>query len=337
MARRPTAAQRRLEVLLATLEPQMAAAFRDAISRAASAVDVRALVAALESGDIERAVALLRINQAVLFPLADAVRASYVAGGVAVASSLPGGLSARFGFDGRAVRAEAWVQRAAGTLIEGIQSDTLAMARTVIRDGLERGAGPRSLASQIVGTRQAGGVRSGGFMGLTDQQASYTVRARAELVDLDAGYFRRERRDKRYDRMVARAIRDGKPLSAAEVDKITQAYRSRLLQLRGETIARTETLNALRAGRHEGFEQLVESGGVARDAVQVVWSATLDARTRDIHVAMDGEAIPLGGSFTSPSGSRLAFPGDTSLGAGGADTINCRCYATYRVDYLRRG
>jgi hypothetical protein len=38
--------------------------------------------------------------------------------------------------------------------------------------------------------------------------------------------------------------------------------------------------------------------------------------------------------FTSPTGARLMYPGDTSLGAGPAETIQCRCTVSVRIDFL---
>src|SRR5690606_4026797 len=39
-------------------------------------------------------------------------------------------------------------------------------------------------------------------------------------------------------------------------------------------------------------------------------------------------------AFVTPSGARMRFPLDTSLGAGAAATINSRCDAEYRIDFL---
>lgn len=49
---------------------------------------------------------------------------------------------------------------------------------------------------------------------------------------------------------------------------------------------------------------------------------------------MQGQKIALGGTFVSPTGARMKFPGDTSQNAGPADVINCRCVASYKVDWL---
>lgn len=207
------------------------------------------------------------------------------------------------------------------------------MARNVIETGLEAGQNPRAVALDIVGKfNRATGKREGGFIGLNSQQAGYVTNARNELRNLDAGYFDRTKRDKRFDGLVRRAIKDGKPLSVADVERITGRYSDRLLKLRGDNIARTEGITALRAGRHEGYAQLIESGKVAPDRVTVVWDSTgPDGRTRSDHLAMEGQTVKFGKPFIAPDGSQMHFPGDISLGASGDQTINCRCLAAYRI------
>ena len=218
-------------------------------------------------------------------------------------------------------------------MIEGITREGLESARAVIQAGLAEGRNPTDIARDLVG-RMEGGKRVGGIIGLNSQQTEAAIQARAELTRLDPAYFQRKRRDARFDPLVRRAIRDGKPLSQADIDRIAGRYKDRLLKLRGDTIARTEALNALRAGRHEGYEQLIESGAVRRDQVKVTWRATGDARTRDTHMAMQGQQITFGQLFTSPSGARLEYPGDVTHGAPGSETIQCRCFAEYRVRYI---
>lgn len=326
---------------LAKLEPQLRAAFLEAIDRITSTVEIKRVAALIEAGQIDAAMAALNINPTLFSGLHEAERAALVTGGNLVLSGLRirdpfTGSRVVLGFDGRAIRAEQWAAQASSRLITEIVDDQMQMAREVIRAGIESGRNPRQVALDLVGRiDKATGKRSGGFIGLTSQQARWVMNAERQLRDLDAGYFSRGRRDKRYDRLVMRAIRDGKPLAEADIRQITQRYRDRLLNLRGETIARTEALNALRAGRHEGYQQLIDSGKVRPDQVTVTWSATMDGRTRDSHQALNGQKIRFGQLFTSPlTGARLEYPGDTTHSAPPEETIACRCLAEYSIRYL---
>ena len=211
--------------------------------------------------------------------------------------------------------------------------------RGFITDGLEAGTGPQTLARQITGTmNRATGLREGGILGLTSMQTDYVIRARYELADPARmeNYFTRQRRDKRFDKIVRTALDSGKPVAAADIDRITNRYKDRLLALRGETIARTEAITALRAGRHEGYRQLVDSGKVKETAIIRTWRSGMDGRTRVDHLLLNKTEIRgLDTPFVAADGSQMAYPGDMTLGATAHNTINCRCNLDYQID--RRG
>lgn len=198
---------------------------------------------------------------------------------------------------------------------------------------MNAGRNPRSVALELVG-RIVDGKRQGGIVGLTSQQAGYVLNARRQLEELDAGYFTRALRDRRFDKLVKRAIDDEKPLSRADIDRITGRYADRLLNHRGEVIARTEMIAALHAGQYEGMRQLIDTGKVRADQVTKVWSATPDGRTRDTHLAMNGQAVKFNQPFTSPSGAQLRYPHDESLGAPSDEIIQCRCHQLIKVRWL---
>lgn len=202
------------------------------------------------------------------------------------------------------------------------------------------GQNPRSTALEVIGrVNRATGRREGGIIGLTSGQAGYVQNARDELLSGDPArmraYLDRQLRDRRFDTLVLRAIREGRPVSAADVDRIAGRYADRLLAYRGEVIARTETIASTHAGQREGFQQLIDSGRIRASQVRKIWKATGDKRTRDSHMALHGESVGWGEAFISPAtGAPMMHPGDTSLGARGEDTIQCRCWMETRVDYL---
>lgn len=227
--------------------------------------------------------------------------------------------------------------REAGKLIVQITEDQREMARVVIRKGIEEGRNPRNVALDLIGRiNKATGRREGGMIGITGHQAGYVENARGELASLSNAYFQRGLRDKRYDGMVANAIKAGEPLSKTQTDTILGRYTDRLLEFRGEAIARTEAINALRAGQHEAHQQIIDTGKVSEDQIERVWGATSDGRTRPDHRAMDGQKVPgLQTPFVAPDGSKLMFPGDTSMGASAGMIINCRCTSRLKINYFK--
>lgn len=324
-------------------QPGLARAFVEAVRDLTSTAQIRALEDAIARQDIEAAIRALNLAPEFWAPLDRAISEAFDAGGVWQLANLPkprstgsqGPLVVRF--QGRHPRAEAWARDRSSGLITEIVQDQREAVRETIREGLEEGANPRRTALHIAGRlNRATGHREGGIVGLTSAQAAFVRNLRRELSDPEtaSGYFDRKARDKRFDRTVAKSIREDKPLTQADVDRIARQYANRLLKLRGETIARTESIAALNAGRVEGMRQMIEAGKVDASAVTKVWSATMDGRTRDIHRAMNGQAERFDGLFMSPTGAMLAYPGDTGHGATGQDTINCRCWLNIKVDWL---
>jgi hypothetical protein len=163
---------------------------------------------------------------------------------------------------------------------------------------------------------------------------------RAELSDLDSNYFTRELRDKRFDSIVKKAIDSETPLSDDTISKIITSYNNRLLKFRADTVARTETIQAMNAADWEAHKQLVETGVVGASAVERLWDGVGDNRERWSHQQMDakygtqGKGVGLNEPFVLPSGHKLMFPGDTSMGADGAETIGCRCRVKAKVNWF---
>lgn len=335
MARTPTISQQRqIDALLAQYTPRVRDAFYAAIYGARANVNAADLIAALQARDVERAVQLLRIEQGVLFPLDDAVRSAFIASGQSVVA--PTGLAGVFSFAGRHWRAEQWAQLLGSTLIQGIQDDTLAMARNVITAGLQEGFSPQKVQRDLTGTlNRITGRREGGFLGLTAQQADSIISGRAKLASGDPKLMREyldlKLRDRRYDAMVKRAIKDGKPVAPADLETIIKAHESKALKYRGEMIAKNETFSAQAAGRDEAYKQLLERPDVA--AVTKRWQHGLSAIPRLDHLRMDGVVLDFDQKFTMDDGVQMAYPHDPI--GGPKHAISCRCVCIYRVRLVR--
>ena len=269
---RPSRQQRQVAELLRTFEPAIAQAFRDAIAKATASIDLKQLKAALESRDIERAVRLFRLEQGAFFPLADAIRSAYVAGGALTGSGLPLSLGATFGFNGRHMRAEAWITRQGGDLITGIMDDTLQMVRDVVTAGVSEGTASVSIGRDLVG-RKVGRKRVGGFLGLNGPQTDSVLSGRAKLLSGDPKlmreYLNLSLRDRRFDGVIRKAIDGGGKISVGQADRIIEGHKSKALLHRGRVIAKNETHTALAAGREEGFQQVLEGGKV--ESISVRW------------------------------------------------------------------
>lgn len=330
MARRPTQ-QRLFRELMAKYGLEVAQAFMDAIDDLRSNVELQKVIAALERGDLQGAVDALHLNRAAFAGLEAKITEAFIAGGQGAVASMPAAVSIGFRFDPGNQRAASWIRQFSGNLITGLVDGERQQARDFLADGMARGAHPRSVGLDLVGRiSRATGQRTGGLIGLSGPQRVYVQSARIELASADPKllkhYLTRTRRERRYDRTVLKAIREGKAIDRDTASLMVTRYSARLVQLRGEVIARTEGLPAIRAAKHEAYQQLIDEGRIAEADIERGWHTAGDRRVRDTHEGMSGQTMRgLSLPFQSPSGALLMFPGDTSLGAGTDEIVACRC------------
>lgn len=330
-----------LEELIEQFIPEIQTAFATAIQGVVDTAIIADIIKAIEEGDVLGAFRAVGYSDAAMRPLTAVVERAFETGGVTVGSTFPKRLNTPSGrtvyrFDVRNSRAEKWLREQSSRLVTQIGEEALIGVRNVMFEGVKVGRNPRNVALDIVGrinpvTRK----REGGIIGLTTRQEHWTAKTRRDLEELSENYFSRKLRDKRFDGTVRKAIADNKPLPPETINKLVGRYKSNALRYRGETVARTEAISALNRSAYEAVEQAVDIGAVKRKSVKRVWdSSGRDGRTRDSHLAMDGQTVAMDEPFKTPDGALLMFPGDTSLGAPGEETINCRCRVRLKIDWL---
>lgn len=339
MARRPSLAAQ-IEALIAKFAPEIRDAFRQSMEGITNRVVLQSMIAAIRDGDLERAFRTLGVNEAAMRPISAMIEQAFEQGGVTTAESFPKivseGAQGVFLFDIRNSRAEQWLREHSSTLVTRISDAVRTNIREVMEAGVRNGHNPRKIALDIVGRYDGNEKkRVGGIVGLTVPQRRALDRAREELTNLDQNYFSRERRDLRFDSIVRRAMNEGRALPQDTIDKLVTRYSDSLLQLRGEMIGRTEAIASLNRSEYEALKQLVETGAVRSEAITRTWDSAGDNRVRHTHRAMDGQTVVgVDEAFSTPFGARLMFPGDTSLGAPGDETVACRCRVRTKIDWL---
>lgn len=316
-------------------EPQIRLAFLEIIRRLVARFSLKSLEQWITQGRYDE-VGRSALTEARLSPLAEAIRNAYKDGGEYGATQLA---RVRFVFNLRNPVAEAWLREHSSQLVTRIIADQLEAIRETVANGTLLGRNPRQTALDIAGRVSAQtGRRTGGIVGLTSPQVRFVNSARVELLSGDPtllrNYLTRVARDKRFDRTVLGAINSGKPLSRATVDRIVGRYADRLLKVRADTIARTEALTAFNTARDESFRQAIEAGTIQAQDVTKTWKSAADSRVRDSHRTLNGQKRKMSELFQSPTGALMRFPGDTSINALGADTIQCRCIASYKIDFI---
>lgn len=336
---------RRQALLIQSLEPVIKSGWDSSIQMIRRLARLNAVESWISEGNFADLIRSLGISEArYLLDMVESVREAYKRAGQAYMDRWPPQI-----VDGRRYPAvfniqnpdaERFLRSVAGEKITGqISQGQREAVRVALDAGMARGDNPRRTALNIVGRiDRATGRRSGGVLGLTEQMATSVERARAELLSGNPGqlntYLTRSRRDRRFDALVQRALRDGTPVGRADVERMMARYSDRLLQLRGETIARTETQRAVGHAALQSLRQGVEDGVLDPSQIKRVWrSSGRDGRTRGSHLEMEGQPVGLEEAFRFPAGGSAMFPGDDSLGAPAAETINCRCRVEEQVEW----
>lgn len=331
---------RQLSDLIAKQRPQLQRAFRLAIRNIVSDVTLNRVVMALRRNDIEAAIDALGVSRAAFSPFVQAMTSAYAqAGTIAAASNVwltpTGRVKTRF--DLANTIANEFITGYSSNLVTGLADDTKDALRVAIRAGYEHGRGPLDISRDLVGRIGANGRRTGGIVGLNEPQARAVQSMRARLASGDPVEMRKvlsmTRRDRRLDGIVQRAINEGRALSQADINRLTGRYSDRLLALRGETIARTETAAAVENARYDAFKMGMDENNVPDWAVEKTWlHGGGNKDPRDDHAAFSGTKVTgLNTPFVLPDGTRMQGPHDTSLGAGAKHVVNCTCRSRMEV------
>lgn len=320
--------------------------FNAAVQDIADNVILEQLTAAIEAGDYDLAFRLLGVMPGSFRPLTRAIENAFEQGAKWVADKFPKVL---YTPDGKGVfrfniadpRAERWIRNESSTLITAITDDTRASVRIAMENGIVSGRNPRDTARDIAGYYDRDvGRRVGGVIGLTDQQTSWVNSARLRLsqAHLPGGggerYLGMKLRNAQFDGIVEQAMRTGKPLTREQVEKLTIKYADRVLKFRADTIARTESIGAFAASDYEATKQVVDMGAARPKDIRRFWDDASDLRVRHTHEEMNGQEVGLDEPFVSPSGARLMYPHDRSLGAPADEIIACRCHVRTEIDWI---
>jgi hypothetical protein len=328
--------------LLDKYDTVLAEAFFQSIDAIKSSVTLRVVVERLERGDINGAINAIQVEREAFSALELALAEAYNAGGISLVENLPRlkdpeGNRVIFRFGVRNPEGEAWLRDHSSQLVTRITDDQKQGIRQALEEGLTAGRNPNSTALDVIGRiNRVTGRREGGTIGLTSQQERFLSSARAELLSGDSAllrnYLTRQRRDKRFDSTAVKAIKEGKPIPADMASRMVGRYADRLLLLRGETLARTETMTALGTARENAMRQQIVNGKVAASDVQKIWRSAGDSRVRHTHRVLNGKAVGIDGSFQSQSGAVLRYPGDPLAPTN--EIVGCRCHLDYKVDYF---
>lgn len=332
-----------INYFLARLEAKSAdvyKAFLQAAQRLQNGAVLTTLADAIANMDIDRIIRLLGLDAGAFTALDEALRETYIAGAAGAAVGLrPNGAGAKLLvlFNVRNPSAEAWLRDSGAERVTGILNQMRGVLSDSLRAGMEAGKNPLTVAKELVGVIKKGELhRKGGTILLTRERAATVAWVRAGFASGDSvamtNYLSLKGRDKRFDRAVRLAIKNGVvPPDLAE--KVRVALADNYLKERANTIARTEALSALNNGKAEAFRQATERAGIREIAITREWSSTGDRFVRPDHVHLDGQKVTgLSTPYRLRDGSPIMRPGD--MRAGAAQVVHCRCLEYLEVDWF---
>ena len=274
---RDASIRQQIRNLTATMEPATRRAFLASIEDIRSRVVLRRVRDALEAGNVSAVVSALNLEASAYAPLQQAVLAAYAQGGQWQMDNVvwrdPNTLSkvvARW--DMTNPRATDWLANYSSTRIAGdLLNDQIQAVQRAISAGYNLGRGPNEIALDIVGRIGENGRRTGGVIGLSDQMAGWSTNMRTYLTNDPRRALQMTKRDRRFDATINRAIKTDKPLTRTQINRMVARYEDRLLKLRGNTIGRTETAQAVNAARMESMRQGMAKAGITDDMITKIW------------------------------------------------------------------
>jgi hypothetical protein len=313
-------------------EPKIRNAFIRAVNAIQDEAGLNTLADAIATGRWEFVLAATGLDkfEVELGGMIDAINENWQAAGTLTAQQAASGLTGlkvAVRFDPMNPRATEYARAYAYDLITNISRQTQGAIREVIGAQSISGDNPRTTARQI---KQV--------IGLTPQQAKALANYRKALVNGKWGQAASYSIGGNAERSINATARIGEAMDPAKVDKLVEGYRQRLLRMRSETIARTESMRAVSNGAAEAWRQVARGSNVAPGAFRRYWVSTDDGRTRDSH--RDMPSINAGGvgidePFKLPGGGTIMHPHDPE--APGGETINCRCAVVVRIEELDSG
>ena len=274
--------------------------------------------AALASGDINEALDLIDPYVARFGnELTDVFMETAYDEGLRLRNLLGGGYIA-VGFDPTYPRAAELMRENRLTFLEDFSTQQKDAIRAVLTEAMDTGLGNIEASRafrDVIGLTQY-------QQGMVDSYQDLLERGSSQALD-------RVLRDRRFDSTVASAIENDEVLTADQIEMMVGRYTDRLLDMRAETIARTETQRILNEARDEATRQIVDQAGFEPGQVIRTWVAVNDARTRDSHAGLDGQERGLDEPFETEDGVEIMYPGDPDAPA--EEVINCRC--TLAIDF----
>lgn len=297
------------------LAPSLRRAYLDAVA-ALSRANIAELTRRLAAGDIEGALATV-FGSPEAIAASEALRSRYASGLIQLTAEAVRALPRV----GRIIvqapvlspQIVAGVKRWEDGAFARVSAEIRAGVRETMATEIAKGIGPRQVAAAVRETVAAGG--------LTEYDVRIVNSFRRALEEgRTADALGRTLRDRRFDK----ALRRGE-LTPAEIEKMTEAYRRKLVGWRAETFARTSAIQAANDATTAAWAAGVAQGAYAYSDVRRYWVIADDERMCDVCPEIpekNPDGVALNDPFLTPDGPVM----------GPTMHPNCRCTVWIRLE-----
>ena len=235
---------------------------------------------------------------------------AYMAGATTAKSLFPERISVNMSFDITNHETVAYLNTYRPQQIKLITEESRNSISQIISNGYQQGRTPVQMAQSIRDV-----------IGLTPEQAKAVENFRRQLEgrsNLGLTPVGRRRLDAIAQRQATRQLRTGF-MTQKEIDAAVEKYRMSMLNRRALNIARTESFQAVGAGRRELWRQAQEQGLLPSTVLKKPITAG-DERVRESHYSaarMNSKGVPIDQPYRTPFGPRIGAPY--------SGQVNCRC------------
>jgi hypothetical protein len=199
------------------------------------------------------------------------------------------------------------IQKLETPVLTSLKDDIRETVRAAIRQGLDDGVAPRTVAR---GLRDVIGLGKNQLEQVQNFRDALEGKNGRTLTDYTL-------RNKRIDAMLEKG-----PLTAEQVDRYTEVYRKRRIAENANVVAQTTTRSAYKSGQALSWADAEEKGVIPEGFQAVKTWVHFDPQPnpRPEHQALNGETVPASENYSN---------GDSYAGEG--DPWNCHCLDRFSI------
>lgn len=274
----------------ASLSPEISKSILRAFKELRESLSDSELAQKIQSGYFDKLIDDAQLKQA-FAPVSEAVQNATATATRLFTKDLPGNISAAFSVLNPDV---VTAIRALDTkVVTSLTDDIRETVRAHVENGLRDGVAPKAIAREI---KPLIGLGPSQLQQVANYRDALEGKNNRAITDYTL-------RDKRFKG----------ELSPEKIDKMVDAYTKRRIMQNAETISRTASLDAMKAGQSLSIDKAVEMGVYDPERLYKRWIGVGDDRERPEHLAMNDEEV----RYDEPYSNGQDIPGE--------DEYGCRC------------